>query len=103
MKKVIRTNKGTAESDQTVILGRFLQTPPSIFHRPTRIDEKPEIYYTVDAINQYRQHRKERKPIMKIFIGIWYAVVHPFFFVYLYRVMRFLVLRYHMKTAEKAC
>lgn len=40
---------------------------------------------------------------MKIFIGIWYAVVHPFFFVYLYRVMRFLVLRYHMKTAEKAC
>ncbi len=46
-----------------------------------------------------------RKPIMKLFIGIgiWYAVVHLFFFVYLYRVIRFLVLRHRMKTVEKAC
>jgi hypothetical protein len=46
-----------------------------------------------------------RKPIMKLFIGIgiWYAVAHLFFFVYLYRVIRFLVLRHRMITIEYAC
>lgn len=67
---------------------------------PLMIIEVAQIIYTsvliADSIRM-----KGKKLAMKILIGIgiWYAVMHLFFVVYIYRIVRFVILRSRMKKS----